>query len=368
MTWLQKLLGSGKREDTVLTLKLRLNRWRHFLRTGSDCLGLLADLREKCQGEYIFDRQYVFSTVGQIFHKAYQMAYDGMILRKNRETALYLWLDQMQEKTQALLAGFSGNRGIRKEIPPSGSLGPVTPQGGQETLKESEDLEQEPEFQMLQGILDLLDPSGPGGERPCPIKIEGAQDLRGALRWAHEQVMARLIHPEDLQHWLKTGPAVLIKDREDFSFYVIDLEEGSSRNHPPFSKTGQAGSDLPSYRPWSLFHHGFSAALEDRPKDRIKKGGPFFLFISENSLFLYNSSSEGAVFLDMVLTSVRDLNHFYFRWQAGLDDSSIIRALGERWEGTYRQDEKIFELAAFQRPPKEIEKFANQAGQALAFR
>ena len=90
------------------------------------------------------------------------------------------------------------------------------------------------------------------------------------------------------------------------------------------------------------------------------------MVVSENSLFLYGNSQEGQFVLDMVLTSVRELNHFFFRWQAGSGDSLFIRNLSSIWEWTDRQEKKVYELTVFQKPPKEIERYGSQIGQAIA--
>ena len=74
------------------------------------CLDLLADLREKGKGEYIFDRQYLWATMGQIFQKAYQVAYDRGLLEKDEEAEMYLWLDRLKECATAYLQNWTPDR------------------------------------------------------------------------------------------------------------------------------------------------------------------------------------------------------------------------------------------------------------------
>jgi pyruvate,water dikinase len=103
MSWLPKRFRRGTERDARLTLKLRLVRWRHLLRVEESLLTRLADMRDKLSGEYVFDRQYIVSSVGQIFQKSYQVAYDMGMLRGLEEVPVYPWLDGMRERTLAFL-------------------------------------------------------------------------------------------------------------------------------------------------------------------------------------------------------------------------------------------------------------------------
>ncbi|MFH0786746.1 MAG: hypothetical protein V2B13_03920 [Pseudomonadota bacterium] len=366
MSWFQKFLGLGKKGDTVLTLKLCLNRWRHFLKTEWACGRLLADLREKHRGEYIFDRQYVFSTVGQLFQKAYQMTYDGLILREDQEMGLYLKLDQLKENTQAYLSGFTRGGGNPACSPAFEQRGKGAGEGKGGPLEEGEDLDQEPEFQILKGVIELLDTTGPNAGNPWPEKIEEVLNLRMALRFAHEQVLQQFIKPEVLQHWITTGIALPLSDTGDLPLYVIDLGKQTVSDRDKPRKTQQFEEALASCKLWPLFYGGLSLSSKGSPREQRKERPPLFVMVSENSLFLYGSSPGGTLILDMVLTSVRELNHFFFRWQAGSGDSPFIRNLNSLWEWTDQQEEKVYELAAFQKPPKEIERYGTQIGQGLA--
>jgi len=366
MSWFQKFLGLGKKEDTGLTLKLRLNRLRHLLRAEWACDRLLSDLKEKNQGEYIFDRQYVFSTVGQVFQKAYQMVYDGLILGENREMDLYLRLDRMRDEAQTFLNSFNRSMKNTEVPPPREKIQKGIGEGNKEVFEEKEDLDQEPEFQMLAGIIKLLDPSDPISQNQWPETIEKVQNLRMALRWTHEQVLKLFVNPEALQYWITAGLAFPFLNPEELPLYGVDLGEGMILNKNKARKPDQLEKDLASYKPWSLFHNGLSNPLISGLQKQRKKDPPLFMVVSENSIFLSGNSQEGQFVLDMVLTSVRELNHFFFRWQAGSGDSLFIRNLSSIWEWTDRQEKKVYELTVFQKPPKEIERYGSQIGQAIA--
>jgi pyruvate,water dikinase len=103
MSWLPKWFRRGPERDARLTLKLRLVRWRHLLRVEESLLNRLADMRDKLSGEYVLDRQYIISSVSQIFQESYQVAYDMGMVRGLDEVPMYPWLDGMRERTMAYL-------------------------------------------------------------------------------------------------------------------------------------------------------------------------------------------------------------------------------------------------------------------------
>jgi hypothetical protein len=76
-----------------------LTRWRHLLKAEESCLNGLSDICEKLSGEYLFDRQYIFSSLGHVFQKAYQVAYDtGILCDRQEEVQMYPWLDKLKER------------------------------------------------------------------------------------------------------------------------------------------------------------------------------------------------------------------------------------------------------------------------------
>ncbi len=93
---------------------------------------------------------------------------------------------------------------------------------------------------------------------------------------------------------------------------------------------------------------------------------PLFI-LNENALFLFSSSAEAVLLLDMVLTNVRELNHCFFRWQKGSDNGPGVPKTIPSWDWTYQEDGQVYEWVAFQRPPKEIEGYVIQLGQKLDF-
>lgn len=360
MSWFRKFLGVGKKEDTVLILKIRLNRWRHFLRTEWTCSRLLADLKEKYEGEYIFDRQYVFSTVGQLFQKAYQMTYDGLLLTEGRELGLYPKLDQLKENTETFLGCFS-----RAGTLPAPEKGAGTKEEPSPAAKDN--LNQEPEFQMLKGAIDLLDPSEPNRRESFPETIEKIRDFRTVLRFSHEQVLNQFIKIEALKHLMATGLAFPLPDIMGLTWYGVDLGGRDGLGKPDPQELRPYAEGFSSSLSWSVFYQALSDSLTASSKKQKEEGRLFFLIVSRNSLLAYAVSREGTLIMDLVLTSVRELNHFFFRWQAGPVDSLFIRNLSQSWDWTDQKEDKVYELAVFQRPQLEIEKYLTQLGQGLAF-
>jgi phosphohistidine swiveling domain-containing protein len=131
MPWFLKRSSLRRGEDIRWHLQLRLARWRHFLAAEAVCFDLLKDLRDKLNGEYIFDRQYVHTALGQIFQSAYQVAHDRAILEKTDDASMFLWLDQIKEGTDSYVRNFSKRAaasGEESEI----ALTPVAPEKQQQ--------------------------------------------------------------------------------------------------------------------------------------------------------------------------------------------------------------------------------------------
>jgi hypothetical protein len=365
MTWFQKFLGLGKTENTVLTIKLRLNRWRHFLRTEWACALLLDDLEEKSRGEYIFDRQYVYSTVGRIFQKAYQMAYDGTLLLRNPEREFYDLLDDQKEKTQSYLSQYSkGGRGSETApIPPAASSDENS--RVVDSWQTELNLDQEPEFIMLKGVIALLDRSRTQEKNTTDQPLEAVKDLRTALRWLHEKVLRDLINPEIVGQWVKSGLAVSCGETPAQSYTLIDLGQASwSGTTPSKQRKSHPGAEKP-LTTWPVIQ-GVLTVLTKNVSGISKKNGRTLCFIiNENALFLFGFDSEDFIWLDMVLTHVRELNHFLFRCQKRSENIAAAPKTPPTWEWTYQEEGKIYEFVAFQKSPREIENFNERIGRAL---
>ena len=363
MSWFRRFFGLGKEGDEILSLKLRLNRFRHFLRTQWMCEQHLADLREKYQGDYIFDRHYIFSTVGQVFQKAYQMIYDGFILNNDRESDLYQRLDQIKAKTQALFTSFAKdwenhNGGASSKFPSINSKA-----GGNNSIP----LDEEPEYRMLRKVIEQLDPPEPDNTHHWPNTFDEVDNLQRALGWIHRQVLGTFIKPEAIEHWKTTGLAFPLLKGEGLSLYAVDLEMKISP-HPKGSQEKISLREGPLYSgPWGFFINALSAPLEEQVQAVIKEKSPLFLIYSSNALFLYGTSEQGTLMIDMVLTSIQELNHFFFHWQAGSGDSPFFRNLSSICRWTPRQGERVFEFLASKRPFKEITNYAVPIGKALNF-
>jgi hypothetical protein len=364
VAWFQKFLGLGKKDNTVLTIKLRLNRWRHFLRTEWTCMALLDDLVEKSGGEYIFDRQYVYATVGRIFQKAYQMAYDGSLLMQNPEKEFYDWLDLQKEMTQAYLGQFSREAGEPKQVflPQAASLGKNSASG--KTRPTDSDLDQEPEFIMLHGVIALLSGNPIRERRSGDLNLFEVEPLRQALRWLHEKVLRELINPDIVGQWVKNGLAFSIGEKPLPSCYMVDLgREPSAGDKAYEERVFPTGTERPRMiRP---VIQGVLTALTKNLSSPSGQNGPSLCFITdENTLFLFGSDADTFIWLDLFLTHVRELNHFLFRWQKRPDRNPAHLGRLPDFDWTYQEEGKVYEYVAFQRPPREIEGYGEMFGRA----
>jgi hypothetical protein len=364
VAWFQKFLGLGKKDNTVLTIKLRLNRWRHFLRTEWSCLNLLDDLEEKSRGEYIFDRQYVYSTVGRIFQKAYQMAYDGSLLLQNPEKEFYDWLDLQKEKTQTYLAQFSKEAGDSKQL----SIPPIIRSETNSTLGKpwptEPSLDQEPEFIMLNGVITILSGNHAQKKRAEALKLAEVDDLRSVLRWMHEKVLREFITPETAGQWVKSGLALSYGERPFPSCFVVDLgREPFSGNKTHVVRTFPLGAEKPRMT-WPVIQGLLTALTRNLSSPSGQNNRSLCFITDENALFLFGSDAETFIWLDMFLTHVRELNHFLFRWQrrSERNPADLKRLPGFEW--TYQEEGRVYEFMAFQKPPREIESYGELLGRA----
>ncbi len=307
MSWLQKWSGLGKREDTLLTLKLRLSRWRHLLKAQWTCLELLADLRDKSRGEYIFDSQYIYSTLGLVFQKAQQMAYDNIVLRESPETGMYLWLNQLKEQATSFLVQWPKNKEGLRDSGFSGQGSPESAEGNDEENRRGlNEFEQEPEFLMLNGLLRRLDPLEATNERPPAEEFEKPPPLRHGLQETHEQVLSDLIKPGLIQNWITRGPALPIRDLSPYALYVVDLRKAMVGSKSESKRPGFVERKALDCTPWPFLLKGlFSSSSGEGEALTGRHPGPAPLLVcNQDSLFLSGSSSSGPITLDVVLTSI----------------------------------------------------------------
>jgi len=181
MSWLHKWFGRGTKEDPLLTLKVRLTRWRRLLKVEESCFRALADMREKLSGEYLFDRQYILSSADRIFQETYQVAYDMGILCSLEEVEMYAWLDKMKEKIITYLNNWPRIR----EGPP------VVPLFGKDWLRSDQVGEMASHLLevMRKGLIDI--PQG------FVITI---------------QAFLHLLNVNNLDHYLQQDPSLKAKD------------------------------------------------------------------------------------------------------------------------------------------------------------
>jgi hypothetical protein len=355
MSWLQKWSGLGKKEDTLLTLRLRLSRWRHLLKAKESCLELLADLRDKSQGEYIFDSQYIYSTLGLIFQKAQQMAYDRLVLIENQETGMYFWLDELKEQATSFLSQWPKSREVLRDF----SLPDQSPP--------EDDFEQEPEFQMLNGLLKILDPSPADNGKPLSEALEKSTPLREGLQRTHEEVLGFLIKPGLFQNWITRGLALPMKNLAPFGFYLMDLGKGLAGSKSESNCPGWVEPSAITCSPWPFLLKGLSSfsSREGAGPGSRDPSRSLLSVCNQDSLFLAGSPPSGPIIMDVVLTSIRELNHFFIHFQDNSKNLSLLQDLEPLYNWTVRPNESVFEVCTFNRSPQEIEHLIIKAGQGF---
>lgn len=367
MSWLPKWLGLGPKEDTRLYLKLRLTRWRHLLMAERFCLDLLADLREKGKGEYIFDRQYLYATMGQIFQKAYQVAYDRGLLEKDEEAGMYLWLDRLKECATDYLQNWTPDRD--KDLPEPGAgntFGALEAQPRKEgaaAYGEWPTLQEEPEYRMIKGLLTILDPhKASKNSGPLKEKFETGMTLRQGLYLAHDRVLACLISSQAWPQWIKEGAAFQIRAKGSLLIVAVDLGEKSLKTESAWRTGGPGDTNQRS----SNFPNPLGEGLESSPwlpeTPPGETSSPLFLVFDESTFFLMSSSPSGRVIVDAVLTSIRKLNHFFFHWE-GKPNRWLGREIwtdGFDWDR--QEDQTFFEVYDDNKPAEEIRGLLKKVG------
>ncbi len=321
------------------------------------CLDLLADLREKEKGEYIFDRQYLWATMGQIFQKAYQVAYDRGLLEKDEEAGMYIWLDRLKECATDYLQNWTPDRDkVLLEPGPGNEIGGSTD-------GELRALLDEPEYRMIKGLLTILDPpEASKGSGPLKEKFETGMTLRQGLTLAHDRVLARLISPQAWPQWIKEGAAFQIRDEGSLPIVAVDLRKKSlktgatSRTERP-DEPGQKSSNFPNPFGEGL---GSSLLLPETPPG--EKTSPLFLVFDESTFFLMSSSPWGRVVVDAVLTSIRKLNHFFFHWEGKPGRRPEMKAWTDVFDWDRQEDQTFFEVYDHQKSAEEIRGLLKKVG------
>ena len=321
------------------------------------CLDLLADLREKGKGEYIFDRQYLYATIGQIFQKAYQVAYDRGLLEKDEEAGMYLWLDRLKECATDYLQNWTPDRD--KVLP---EPGPGNQFGGS-TDGELRAWQEEPEYRMIKGLLTILDPHEASKDSgPLKEKFETGMTLRQGLYLAHDRVLSRLISSQAWPQWIREGAAFQIRAEGSLPIVAVDLGEKSlktestSRTGKP-GDTGQRSSNFPN-----PFGEGLKSSpwLPETPPGETSS--PLFLVFDESTYFLMSSSPSRRVILDAVLTSIRKLNHFFFHWEGEPNRRPGMETWTDWFDWDRQEDQTLFEVYDDKKPAEEIRGLLKKVG------
>ena len=360
MSWFLKRSGMNRQEEARWQLRLKLTRWRHFLAAEHDCLALLADLREKLNGEYVFDRQFIHSTLGQLFQSAYQMAHDRGILEQSNDADMLFWLDRIREQAHAYVAGFSSSGNVTTQV------------SGKERILDfrKPDLEEwweEPEFQMIRGAVDLLDPR----ELPQPdaaVPGHGARlPFRKGLQLAHEMALLNLEECKSLKDWSRDGVAYASGEIRPFSFWVIDV-----RPKADVAIRGAPALDLGVCQgwhcmPWLPIRDGIASTAGAEESQQGSQTTPLLLVIGEDALFLTGTTAAGRIILDVVLTADRKWNHWFLRWDGSTGIARSRHLLAGFFHSACHETGGACEDLQFHQTGDDIAGQLRKLGAALAF-
>jgi pyruvate,water dikinase len=103
MAHIGKWLRFGRRPSTPF--KLLFARFRSILDNNTKLLQLFADLAEKQSGEYVFDRNYIETSVHQAFDLVDKIVTDLNSLTDQKYTSLYAVVDRLREEVRGDVAG-----------------------------------------------------------------------------------------------------------------------------------------------------------------------------------------------------------------------------------------------------------------------
>ncbi len=354
MSWFLKRSGLRTEEDIRWHLQLRLARWRHFLAAEGICFHLLKDLRDKMNGEYIFDRQYVQAALGQMFQSAYQAAHDRAILEKTDDATMFLWLDHSKERVDSYVTNFSKHAAGAEPTPALGLVDCSSSRGSPNL--EPVTWTEEPEYLMIKGVLDLLDPSDRSQLEASPVQSSMLDPFRQGLEFAHEQVLLHLIEPGSWQVWADKGVAKRLNDTRPFPLFVIDLRAGTEPS---------TSSEISASIPWLSLSEGMSSSRRFTDPPQNHRTSTLFLVVSESALFLTGSVAAGKIWLDAVCTGIREFNHWFVRWDRGFIDTQPRHRLDGLFGSDCQMARGPCEILSFNQTAEEVGASLRKFGEAL---
>jgi pyruvate,water dikinase len=279
------MLGLGswmerkKKEEVLLTLKLRLNRWRHLLKAEEAFLDSLSDMCEKLSGEYLFDRQYLFSSLGYIFQKAYQAAYDtGVLWDPREEVRMYSWVDRLRERTTSFLKNWPLIREGPFVVPISEKCFCRPDQVGEMASRLLEVLRKggipiPPGFVItIQGFLHLLDANHLGSylQQDSSSKATGWTERYQIL----SQALLEAAIPGELKKAVHGALAALDEDSEPFPSLILWASPLRSEGLPfPSPARMWSGKSLDTL--WDLLRSLWSQSYRDRALEKAPLPGRY---------------------------------------------------------------------------------------------
>jgi len=183
---LPKWLAKGGREGKAAArFRLGAFRFLSLLENVRALEGLVEDGREKIRGEYILDRHYVTTLADRLLEEAQRIAFDACLLAPQGGEALFEEFDGRKAAVRAILAaGAAPPRGGAS--PGEGGSGPAT----------------EPEYRLLEEVLEWAAGGGAPAEPPSLLDFAG-RAMDHAMAAAEKEEEER---PAAFAHTLRLGP------------------------------------------------------------------------------------------------------------------------------------------------------------------
>ena len=120
------------------------------------------------------------------------------------------------------------------------------------------------------------------------------------------------------QHLVRDRWALPVTGEYDFPIYAIDLGGGLAQSKPAGgTQTAIHRTEITS-TPWLSIWQGLNPLpFAERIAFKQVEKPPIFLILSENTVFLNQSSEKDKVILDTALTEIAEFNHFFLSGKRG---------------------------------------------------
>lgn len=111
---LKNIFGGGKAEggEAPLPAATAFERFKDVLRCNNSALELIADLGEKLSGDYIFDRQYIYTTMEDLEKAVLQSVHALNALCNNKYQILYATYDRLTTRLNTVMENREDRDGV----------------------------------------------------------------------------------------------------------------------------------------------------------------------------------------------------------------------------------------------------------------